>query len=149
MKKTITWILIADGTRARIFRNDGPFKGLKPALGREFGAPAPPTRALGSDRPGRVQESAGSERHAMVPRVDWHRFEKEKFAKSMARILDEAAKRGAFSRLVLVAPPRTLGDLRNALGARARAMVTAELDKDLTHVTPVELPDHLYKVLPV
>lgn len=147
MKKRITWILVADGTRARIFRNEGPQKGLQPALDRDFASPAPPTRALGADRPGRVQESASSERHAMVPRVDWHRFEKEKFAKSMARIVDEAAERGAFDRLVLVAPPRTLGDLRSALGPRARALVTAELDKDLTHVTPSELPDHLYKVL--
>ncbi len=149
MRKTVTWILVADGTRARIFRNDGPGKGLRPALDRDFASPAPPTRALGTDRPGRVQESADSERHAMVPRVDWHRFEKEKFARSMAKILDGAAERGGFDRLVLVAPPRTLGDLRNALGPRARALVTGELDRDLTHVTPAELPDHLYRLLPL
>jgi protein required for attachment to host cells len=105
MRKTITWILVADGTRARIFRNEGPFKGLQPALDRAFEASAPPTRALGTDRPGRVRESANSERHAMVPRVDWH--------------------------------------------PRARKLVTAELDRDLTHVTISELPDHLYKLLPL
>ena len=149
MRKKVTWILVADGARARIFRNDGPFKGLHPALDQEFASTVPPTRELGTDRPGRVQESATSERHAMVPRVDWHRFEKDKFARAMARILDAAAERGDFDRLILVAPPRTLGTLRSALGARTRGRITGELDRDLTHVTRLELPDHLYKLLPL
>ena len=147
MRKTITWILVADGARARIFANAGPGKGLQPAIDQDFAAELHPSREIVSDRPGRVKESASSTRHAMEARVDWHRFEKEKFAKSMAKLLDEAAERGAFGRLVLVAPPRTLGDLRGALNARTRALVAGEIDKDLTHVTPQELPDHLYKVL--
>ena len=149
MKKTVTWILVADGARARILKNEGPGKGLHPAVDETFEQPLPPTRELGVERPGRVQESATSERHAMVPRVDWHRFEKTKFARSMAKLLDAAAARGDFDRLVLVAPPKTLGDLRAALGPRCRALVSGELAKDLTQVTVAELPDHLYKLLPL
>lgn len=149
MKKKVTWILVADGARARILKNEGPGKGLQPAVDQEFRHALPRTRELGVERPGRTQESATSARHALDNPVDWHRFEKEKFAKEMAKILDKAAAAGEFERLVLVAPPRTLGDLRGALAAATRKMVSGELDKDLTQVTLGELPEHLAGVLPV
>lgn len=143
MKKTVTWILVADGARARILKNEGPGKGLEAAMDQEFRHKLPSTHELGVERPGRVQESANAARHAMENPVDWHRFEKEKFAKEMAGVLDKAAAAGAFERLILVAPPRTLGDLRAALGAAAKKKVTAELDKDLTHVPVGDMPGHL------
>ncbi len=149
MKKTITWILVADGARARIFKNEGPGKGIQPAVDEEFRRPTPPTRELGADRPGRNQDPGSGVRHAMDNPVDWHRFEKEKFAKEMARLLDRAGEAGAYDRLVLVAPPKTLGDLRNALGATTRKRITGELDKDLTQLTPGELPDHLGRVIAI
>ena len=149
MKKTITWILVADGARARIFKNEGPGKGVQPAVDEEFRHAVPRTRELGTERPGRVQESANSARHAMENAVDWHRFEKEKFAREMARVLDRAGSAGAFERLILVAPPKTLGDLRGLLGAGTRKKITGEIDKDLTQITPGELPDHLAKVMAV
>jgi protein required for attachment to host cells len=133
MKKNITWILVADGKRARILHNDGPGLGLTAVPGGEHSIELKPSREMTSDKPGRTQESATSSRHAIEPRVDWHRFEKTKFAQSMAKILDEAGARGSFDRLVLVAPPRTLGDLRAALADTTRARVSAEIDKDLTH----------------
>ncbi len=147
MQKKVTWILVADGARARVLRNDGIGKGLQPAIDGEIARPVPPTRELGTDRPGRAQQRGTSGRHAIQPHLDWHRFEKEKFGKEMAALLDAAAERGAFQRLVLIAPPRTLGDLRAALGTKARALIHAEIDKDLTHVTIHELPDHLTRVV--
>jgi protein required for attachment to host cells len=147
MPKKITWILVADGARARILMNQGIGKGLRPAIDGELAHALPPTRELGSDKPGRSQQRGVSGRHAFQPHVDWHRFEKEKFSREMAALLDAAAERGAFDRLVLIAPPRTLGDLRSALGAKARTKVHAEIDKDLTHVAIQELPDYLGDVV--
>lgn len=146
MKKTITWILVADGARARIYKNEGPGKGLQPAIDGEFHHDVPLTHELGTDRPGRTKESASTTRHAME-QADWHRFEKEKFAREMARILERAEQAGAYHRLILVAPPKTLGDLRSVLAATTRKKVTGEIDKDLTQVTPGELPDHLGSVI--
>ncbi len=148
MKKIVTWILVGDGKRARILSNDGPGKGLRPRDG-EFSTELHPNREIVSDKPGRVQESATSARHAVTPRIDWHRFEKTKFARSMAKLLDEAAVKGSFDRLVLVAPPRTLGDLRAALGPHARERITAEIDKDLTHESLDRLAAHLGSMLPL
>jgi protein required for attachment to host cells len=148
MKKKVTWILVADGARARVLANMGIGKGLQPAIAGEMGHALPPTRELGTDRPGRAsQRGTGNRRHAIEPHVDWHRFEKEKFSREMAALLNAAAERNAFDRLVLVAPPRTLGDLRAALGAKSRALVHAEIDKDLTHVAIHELPKHLADVV--
>ncbi len=148
MKKKVTWILIADGTRARILKNEGPGKGLHPLVDGEFHHEAPKTHEIGSDRPGRSKESASATRHAME-QTDWHRFEKEKFAKEMAQVLERADQAGAYDRLILVAPPKTLGDLRGALAAPVRKKVTGEIDKDLTPMPLGEMPGHLDSVLAV
>ena len=145
--KIHTWILIADGSRAHVVLNDGIGKGLKPVFERDFETSRAPTRELGTDRPGRAVEGADSSRHAMEPRVDWHRFEKHQFAGAMAKILNKAAARRKFDRLVLVAPPEILGVLRARLNAHTRKMITAEMGKDLTHVRVHELPQRLHDVV--
>jgi len=83
----------------------------------------------------------------MAPRVDWHEFEKELFAKKMAEILNQAAQKETFDRLVLVAPSKTLDASRKALGKTAREKTTAEINKDLTRVPIHELPAHLEAAL--
>jgi protein required for attachment to host cells len=147
MKKKVTWFLVADGARARILMNDGVGKGLQPAVNGEFSRPLPPTREIGTDRPGRSQPRGVAGRHAFTPHIDWHEFEKEKFGREMARVLDQAAERAAFDRLVLVAPPRALGNLRSALGPKTRSLVHAEIDKDLTNLPVDALPSHLAEVV--
>jgi protein required for attachment to host cells len=67
----------------------------------------------------------------------------------MAKVLDAAAANKAFDRLILIAPPATLGDLRTELGDAARKLVSAELAKDLTRHAEQELPQHLSEVLAV
>ncbi|MCH6578523.1 MAG: host attachment protein [Alphaproteobacteria bacterium] len=148
-REATTWILIADGARAQIIANEGPGKGLKPLPGRAYQGANLPTREIVSDKPGRTYDRGGTGgwtatgRHAMEPRTDWHRFEKERFARAMAKVLDKASGANAFDRLVLVAPPQTLGELRIALKKRTRARITAELAKDLTNVPIHDLPGHL------
>lgn len=149
MKKIITYVLIADGARARIVLNEGPGRGLVAAYPNDFVSSASRlhTRDLVADKPGRGFESADGSRHAMTPRVDWHRNKKHQFAKSMARVLDKAAARKAFDRLILVAPPDSLGVLRKALTGKTRALVTAEIPKDLTKVPIRDLPGYFKEML--
>jgi protein required for attachment to host cells len=141
MKATTTWILIADGARARVYLNDGPGKGLKPAVPEEFSADLPRTRDVISDRPG-IKSGPGAS-HGFAPREDWHQFEKRRFAGSMAKMLNEAAHRNAYDRLVLVAPPEPLGALRAKLDATTRGLVVKEIGKDLTGVPAHDLPKRL------
>jgi len=149
VRKHVTWVLVADGQRARILQNDGPGKGLAPVPPGEIGHANPPTREQGADRPGRTQESVGGARHAMEPRADWHRAEKARFAAELAGRLERAARDDAFERLILIAPPQPLGDLRKALPESVRARVAAEIDKDLTHAADAEVARHLAAVLAV
>lgn len=149
MKPTTTWILIADGARARIFANLGPGKGIAPVEGGVLKSDHAPSRELASDRPGRTFESADVTRHAIDPAQDPHRELKRAFAVRLATFIEEHLAENAFDRLVLVAPPVTLGDLRAALSNPVKQRVSAELDNDLTNTPVEELPKHLATVMAV
>ena len=146
-KHETTWLVVADGRRARIFSaraGDTGLTELHDLIGDDRA-----TREIGTDKPGRAMESAGtSTRHAMEPRVDWHRQAKQQFAREVAQLVNEASQKGGYDRLVVVAPPEALGDLRKALGKHALDRLGAEIDKDLTHFAPHELINHLSEVLP-
>ena len=149
MKKTVTWVLVADGKRGTIFRNDGPGRGLQPVSGHRYETELPADRDLRSDKPGRVFESADSSRHGISPPTDYHRLEKERFAEGIADRLEAEALEGAFDRLVMVAAPQTLGVLRAALGRHAKAKLIGTLDKDLTEHAAPDIVRHLGSILPV
>jgi protein required for attachment to host cells len=146
VKHPLTWILIADGSRARLFVAEPRATSLKPAFQHEFIGTNLPSREIGSDQPGRAFDSAGAGRHAMEPPTDPHRYEKMSFARDVANILDDARKRREFSRLVVVAPPQALGDLRSAFSDPLRKLVVAELAKDLTKIPVHELSSHLAEI---
>ena len=145
-----TWILIADGARARVLAQEKDFAALEPAFEHEelTGSTAQ-SREIASDRPGRSFDSGGQGRHAMEPPTDPQRYAKFAFARELATRLEEAAHAGRFARLVLVAAPKTLGDLRELLPAAVKAKVVAEIDKDLTKVPRPELAKHLAPVLKI
>lgn len=143
VKTPRTWILIADGARAHVVASAAPGADLKLVPGSEIRHELQPTREIGTDRPGRSQESVGKARHAIAPRVDWHQQQKERFARAIARKLDADAARGRFEKLVLVAPPQTLGEIRAALKSSTAKRIAGEINKDLTHVPIPELAPHL------
>ena len=111
-KKLTTWVVLADGARARILENTGPGTGLVELEEWESAEARKPTRELGTERPGRGHESATEGRHAIAPHGDWHEMEKVNFANDLARYLKRHGDAGKFDQLVLAAPPRTLGELQ-------------------------------------
>lgn len=143
MKPPRIWILVADGETARFYLAEGRTARLEPALPFEFRAPNPPAREQGTDRPGRVYESFGEAHHGVEPRTDLHREVKRKFAAEIADLLKTKARENVFDELVLIAPPKMMGDLRAALDERTRACVKTELAKDLTRLSPTELHTYL------
>ena len=149
MKPTTTWILIADGAHARLFANHGPGKGVEALDNRVQQGDHRPDHELVRDGLGRTFESAGDMRHAIEPRTDPHRELKRTYAKYLGRVLDQGLAERAYERLVIVAPPAALGDLRAALSERVKHTIYAELDKDLTRTPTAELPQHLGTVMPI
>ena len=149
MKPVQTWILIADGARARILLNEGPGHGVHAIDGLEFRGDHSATHEIMADRQGRSFSSHSPERSAIQGHTDPHRELKKKFAHQLADILADQLKKGAYDRLVIVAPPGALGDLRAAISDQVRAKVIGEVAHDLTKTPNSEVPQHLKDVLAV
>ncbi len=149
MKPVRTWILVADGARARIFVNQGPGKGIEEMAGDVFTNVLLPSRELVSDKPGRTFNSTGSARHAIEPGTDPHRERKRAFLGHIAHHLNKANRRGDFDRLVIVAPPPALGDLRAEMDQKLRRVVSGEIAHDLVDHPPSDIVKHVEKVLAV
>lgn len=145
-RKIRTWVVVADGARGRILLSEGPGH-LEPARDQEFIGTKLPGREAEADRPGRTFDRAGEGRHAYEPPTDPRRKQKEEFARAIAAVLTEGADDGSYDRLVLVAPPKTLGDLRALLPKRVARCVTDEVPKGLIEVPLQELPDRLRDAL--
>jgi protein required for attachment to host cells len=147
MPKPTIWVLVADAARARLFEVEQPQQTLSPALGRELIGSNLPSREIASDRPGRTFDSGGEGRHAKEPPTDPARHAQEKFARDVVRLLDEKSKSRAFDRLIIVAPPQFLGDLRAVMPRQLQTAIAAEVAKDLSKLPLHELQDHLREVL--
>ncbi|MFA5949678.1 MAG: host attachment protein [Hyphomicrobium sp.] len=147
MKATRTWILIADGSRARILEQRGPETKVRPVEGEKYETESKPSRELGSDRPGRVVESVGHQHHAVEPKYDLHRGLETMFANQLADILSHRLREGLYDRLIMIAPPAMLGDLRKSIPRPVQEVVVAELAKDLTKIPNDELMGHLGDML--
>jgi protein required for attachment to host cells len=143
MKSVRTWVLIADAGRARVLESRGPGTGLHAVDGLSFAQDTPPSRELGRDQPPRSFDSVGSGRHAMEPRNDPHRAQKLDFARQLADVLGAALAQKSFDKLVVVAPPPFLGDLRGVWPAPVAAAIVGEIAKDLTKAPTLELEAQL------
>ncbi len=149
MKKLTTWILVADGARARILRNLGPGSGIERDTVKDFEGSTALSRDIASDRPGRTFDSAGPGRHTMAQPSDPHAHEQVNFLREIVAYIEKAGEKKSFDRLVLVAPPTALGTLRAQLSGPLAAKVTGELNKDLTKVPVHDLAKHLGGVMTV
>ena len=123
-------ILVADGQKYLLLRNQGDFR--QPALKVEAGAErkGAPTRELGSDRPGRSFSSTGNGRSAMEE-TDLQQQAEDRFAAEAATALADRAN-GSDGDIIVVAPPRTLAELRRNYTAAVKTRLAGEIDKDLT-----------------
>ena len=139
MRGKITWLVVADGQRATVYHNTGPNKGLEVIAGLGGHQEVPRSREIISAAPGRMQGFGAHGAAPMTARTDPHELEEQRFTESLAADVNRAALEKQFDRLILAAPPRTLGILRKSLSSHATERVIAELDKDLTHASHADL----------
>jgi len=132
-------VVVFDGAIARFFKGDAE-QGLKPVseMHSELHRFA---RDTGSDRGGRRFSAQG--RHAMEPRHDLHKEEKHDFVQKLVKTLDTAYDQGAFKRLIVVAPERSLGEFRKLASPRLMRLVASEIGKELTQYSDHELMERL------
>lgn len=126
------WILVGDGRKALVLRNEGDalYPNLKTIEVLDHGR-VPTTAQLGADKPGRAINSRDGRRSG-VEQTDWHELEEQRFAGDVARALEVHHTAGDFGALVVVAPPRTLAELRRTFSGGLQAKIIAEVGKDLT-----------------
>ncbi|MBN8185949.1 host attachment protein [Salipiger thiooxidans] len=136
--KQDTWVVVTDSEKALFLRNltdhENPNLDLFDAEAQEN----PSDREQGANRPGRMHDGGMGQRSALDD-TDWHELQKERFAADLAEKLYAEAHRGAFERLVLVASPKVLGDLRAALHKEVADKIVAEIPKTLTNHPVAEI----------
>lgn len=135
-------ILACDGSKALLFENVGDDRNLNLKLVSERVEPHPPTRELGDDRPTRVVDAMDGSRSG-TDETDWHAEAEVAFLHIAAKELDRLVRDRKVTHVVLVAPPKALGILRKAIAVSTRAVVSAELAKDLVKTSTLEIERHL------
>ncbi|SMH32107.1 host attachment family protein [Mesorhizobium australicum] len=126
------FVVVADGEKALFLRNEGDALYPNLEVVREIREENPPTREQGSDRPGRFNDGPSAHRSAVAD-TDWHRAQKEKFADDIASRLYRLAHRGDFDKLVIVAPPLVLGEMRRKFHKEVSDRIVGEVPKTLTN----------------
>lgn len=148
MKQPETWFVVADGQRARILRR---IRTPRPRVEDVFGYQWINSELLsqneekeGLGRGGAAADAAAF--HTIAPGPDPRRLAKQEFAAELAEFINRQAIAQAFNRLVLVAAPKTLGDIRTKLNDQSRGAIVAEIDKDLTRFSDDELASRFEEI---
>lgn len=124
-------VLVADGRKLLLLRNAGDATHPNLEVIRKREQENPPTREQGTDQPGRAFSSNGSGRNA-YEQTDFHEIEEQRFAAEVADMLKRRALANDFDKLIVVAPPSTLGELRKHYHKEVQQRIAGELAKDLT-----------------
>ena len=136
------WVVVCDGAKALILENAGDAVSLNLKTKEVREQPDAKTREQGTDAPGRAVNSVDARRSAME-QTDWHTRDEERFLTELSKRLDAAVTAGEAKSLVLVAPPRALGVIRQAATPSLRKAVRAEIDKDYVKMPVHEIERHL------
>ncbi|MGZ8350927.1 MAG: host attachment family protein [Allosphingosinicella sp.] len=133
---TGTHVLVTDGRKMLLFRNDGDADYPNLHVIAEEEQPDLPDREQKSDAPGHVS-SFGTGRSSAYDEADFHELGEALFATRAAERLNRQAEAGDFEKLVIVADPRTLGELRRHYSKPLQERLLAEIGKDLVkHPVP-------------
>ena len=128
-------VVVADGRKMLVLRNEGD--GLAPNLRVEHAEEQsnPSDGEQKTDQAGRAASTRGGSFAAgggTMGEVDFHQQEEDRFAADTAELLKKRALANEFETLIIVAPPKTLGEMRKHYHKEVSGRLSAELAKDLT-----------------
>ena len=125
-----THVLVADGAKMLFFRNegDGEYPNLQ-VLDAEQQA-ASRDRDIKTDQAGRA--SSGGTNGGSMGETDYHQQAEDRFAAHAAELLNKRAIDGDYEKLIIVAPAKTLGEMRKHYHSELEKRLAGELAKDLT-----------------
>jgi len=143
----LTWLLVADNVRARIFTAETPASPLQEIEALTHLEGRLHDREMTSDLPGKIK-SEGSVGHAFEQPTDPKKHEADNFAHRITLYLEEAHNEKKFEQLLIIAEPSFLGLLRNQLSEQIKKLVCFELDKNITTHSLDDIRKHLPTYLP-
>ena len=132
------FIVVADGRRAIVYRNSGTAQAphLEEVAG--FEQNNPPSREHGTDKAGTGFSSAGGIRSS-VSETDYHDAKEKAFAKEIVHVMVDLKRDRTIAKLIWIAPPRMLAELRHDMPHQLKEITVKEIDKDLTKHAPHEI----------
>lgn len=142
---SITWVIAADKTVAKIFAL-GQIKGELVFL-KQIDNPEGRFKAgeIGFDKPGQndnpMHGFSQSFEHA-----DPKAVELEHYAREIAHVIEEGRNHHSFDRLVLIMSPRFHGTLAKALNPHTIDLVHKIIHKEYTHLPLPELYQHVIEL---
>jgi protein required for attachment to host cells len=114
------WVVVCDGCKQKV----------------------PATSELGTDAPGRSHSSVGHGRSS-VEQTDFHTQQEDEFLRGIMTKLDTAVQAGQITSIILVAPPRAIGVMRQGYTHGLKQAVREEIQKDYVNLPVYEIEKHL------
>lgn len=137
-----TWYLVVDSHIARFFRQKG--KALELVGESQPSDELSGAGYMSNHEIGRSARSGHSKnRHKMEPLMSPGRKKNLYFVHEIAEWLENAVQKDVFDRLVIIAAPQMLGDLRHVLPKSVKGKVQSEVDKNLTKMDERALTEEL------
>ena len=119
------FIFVGDGRKAMFLRNDGDEKFANFVTEQVF---------VDEETPADLKAGKQSR---------WHELEEHRFTQRVMQELEKLARDRRAPALVIVAPPRALADLREAMHDDVKSLVRLEINKDLTKQPVWEIEKHV------
>ena len=148
------FIVVADGRKMLFFRNEGDAEHPNLQIERKREQDNPADHEQKTDAAGRASSTQSGVNAPAVARngsghargagaqfaasrgsmeeTDFHQLAEDRFAAETAELLKKRALNNDFESLIVIAPPKTLGELRKHYHKEVSDRLAGELDKDLT-----------------
>lgn len=141
-----TWVLVANAGEARLFNlvksNLERLKSFAHDESRMKG------EDLASDRPGAYQSEVNREGHGSYAEpTDPKEYEKARFARELANVINKARSENRFNELVIVATPHFHGLINRHLDDESSRKVSHHIEKDYTQVQDSDMLETLLPYL--
>ena len=134
INKASFWVVVADEFQVRVYAKDLRKDPLQDLFSLENPVAREKMENLISDRGGRSFDSHGEGRHTLAgEKSDAKKQASLAFAKQLAEHISGAINKGTCRSFALIAAPRFLGVLRDALATVGNATPVVSIDKEVVN----------------
>lgn len=124
-------VLVTDGRKTLYFRNQGDQNQIDLRIEAHDERQDAADHEMKTDAAGSNAQSGGFGRPT-YEETDFHQLEEDRWAHAAAEEVNKRALANDFEALAIVAPPKTLGEIRKKLHKEAARRVVCEIPKEMT-----------------